>query len=80
VTTTSLAAAVAHRLAAGGRHGGTVVTSIRQLVSGIAPLHPSWKLTGDPWQDRDRQRDSSVRAALISVRAARSGQGVCAVS
>jgi len=25
-----------HRLAGGGRHGGTVVTSIRQLVSGIA--------------------------------------------
>ena len=32
------------RLAAAGRAGGTVVTSIRQLVAGLAPLHPAWRI------------------------------------
>jgi len=54
------------RLAGGARHGGTVVTSIRQLVSGIAALHPSWKLTGDPWQDRDCYHQS-VRRRLSGL-------------
>jgi len=58
-----------HRLAGGGRHGGTVVTSMRQLVSGIAGLHPSWKLTGDPWQDRDRHHQS-LRRRLSALSAA----------
>jgi len=58
-----------HRLAGGGRHGGTVVTSMRQLVSGIAALHPSWKLSGDPWQDRDRHHQS-VRRRLSALSAA----------
>ncbi|MEO8969890.1 MAG: hypothetical protein ABI427_20445 [Solirubrobacteraceae bacterium] len=57
-----------HRLAAGGRHGGTVVTSMRQLVAGIAPLHPAWKLTGDPWEDRDRHHQS-VRRRLSALAA-----------
>jgi len=54
------------RLAGGGRHGGTVVTSMRQLVSGIAALHPSWKLTGDPGQDRDAHHQS-VRRRLSGL-------------
>jgi hypothetical protein len=58
-----------HRLAAGGRHGGTVVTSMRQLVTGVAPLHPAWKLSGDRWEDRDRHH-KSVRRRLSSLAAA----------
>ncbi len=42
------------RLAAAGRHGGTVITSMRQLVAGLAALHPKWKLTGDSFENRDR--------------------------
>jgi hypothetical protein len=58
-----------HRLAAGGRHGGTVVTSMRQLVTGVAPLHPAWKLSGDRWEDRDRHH-SAVRRRLSTLAAA----------
>ncbi len=58
-----------HRLAAGGRHGGTVVTSMRQLVAGLAPLHPVWKLSGDSWEDRDRHH-RSVRRRLSALAAA----------
>lgn len=58
-----------HRLAAGGRHGGTVVTSMRQLVTGVAPLHPAWKLNGDRWEDRDRHH-SAVRRRLSTLAAA----------
>lgn len=43
-----------------------MVTSMRQLVSGIAALHPSWKLTGDPWQDRDAHHQS-VRRRLSGL-------------
>ena len=58
-----------HRLAAGGRHGGTVATSMRQLVTGVAPLHPAWKLSGDRWEDRDRHH-SAVRRRLSTLAAA----------
>ena len=58
-----------HRLAAGGRHGATAVTSMRQLVAGIAPLHPAWKLSGDSWEDRDRHHQS-VRRRLCALTAA----------
>ena len=58
-----------HRLAAGGRHGGTVVTSMRQLVAGLARIHPAWKLTGDPWEDRDRHHQA-VRRRLSALQAA----------
>ena len=34
------------RLAAAGRAGGTVVTSMRQLVAGLAALHPAWRISG----------------------------------
>lgn len=55
-----------HRLAAGGRHGGTVVTSMRQLVAGLAALHPSWTLTDDPWENRDRHHQA-VRRRLAAL-------------
>jgi len=42
-----------HRLAAGGRYGGTVATSLPQLVAGLSHLHPAWKLSGDRFADRD---------------------------
>jgi hypothetical protein len=58
-----------HRLAAAGRHGGTVATSMRQLVTGVAPLHPAWKLSGDRWDDRDRHH-SAVRRRLSTLAAA----------
>jgi hypothetical protein len=58
-----------HRLAAAGRHGGTVATSMRQLVTGVAPLHPVWKLSGDRWDDRDRHH-SAVRRRLSTLAAA----------
>jgi hypothetical protein len=56
-----------YRLAGDGkRYGGTVVTSMRQLVTGLAPLHPTWKLTGDEWEDRDRHH-RSVRRRLVAL-------------
>jgi hypothetical protein len=57
------------RLAAGGRHGGTVVTSMRQLVAGLAALHPAWKITaGEGWEDRDRHHQA-VRRRLRDLHA-----------
>jgi hypothetical protein len=57
------------RLAAGGRHGGTVVTSMRQLVAGLAPLHPAWRITGgEGWEDRDRHH-RAVRRRLGDLQA-----------
>lgn len=56
------------RLAAAGRHGGTVVTSMPQLVAGLAALHPAWKMTGDPFADRDRHQQS-VRRRLRDLAA-----------
>ncbi len=58
-----------HRLAAGGRYGGTIATSMRQLVSGVAPLHPAWKLSGDRFADRDNHH-SAVRRRLSTLAAA----------
>lgn len=56
------------RLAAGGRTGGTVVTSMPQLVAGLARLHPTWKMTGDPFVDRDRHHQA-VRRRLRDLQA-----------
>jgi hypothetical protein len=57
------------RLAAAGRAGGTVVTSFRQLVVGIAALHPAWKITGgEGWEDRDRHH-RTVRRRLDALQA-----------
>lgn len=55
-----------HRLAAGGRHGGTVVTSMRQLVAGLSALHPAWRITGEGFQDRDRHH-RAVRRRLRNL-------------
>jgi hypothetical protein len=54
------------RLAAAGRHGGTVLTSMRQLVAGLAALHPAWKLTGDGFENRDRHHQA-VRRRLRAL-------------
>ncbi len=56
------------RLAAGGRHGGTVVTSMRQLVAGLAALHPAWRITGEGFTDRDRHH-RAVRRRLRDLEA-----------
>jgi hypothetical protein len=57
------------RLAAAGRAGGTVVTSMRQLVAGLAQLHPNWTITGgDGFEDRDRHH-SAVRRRLHALQA-----------
>ena len=56
------------RLAAGGRTGGTVVTSMRQLVAGLAALHPAWEITGDGFEDRDRHH-RAVRRRLGALQA-----------
>jgi hypothetical protein len=56
------------RLAAAGRTGGTVVTSMPQLVTGLAALHPAWKLTGDAFEDRDRHHQA-VRRRLRDLEA-----------
>jgi hypothetical protein len=57
------------RLAAGGRYDGTVVTSMRQLVGGLAPLHPAWRMTGgEGWEDRDRHHQA-VRRRLRDLQA-----------
>jgi hypothetical protein len=57
------------RLAAGGRHGGTVVTRMRQFVAGLAALHPAWKITaGEGFEDRDRHHQA-VRRRLRDLQA-----------
>jgi hypothetical protein len=43
--------------------GGTVVTSMPQLVAGLARLHPAWRMTGDKFADRDRHQ-RAVRRRL----------------
>jgi hypothetical protein len=56
------------RLAAAGRHGGTVVTSVRQLVTGLAAMHPEWDMTGDGFDARDRHHQA-VRRRLRDLEA-----------
>ena len=57
------------RLAAAGRAGGTVVTSFRQLVAGLAALHPAWRIDGgEGWEDRDRHH-RAVRRRLDALQA-----------
>jgi hypothetical protein len=57
------------RLAAAGRAGGTVVTSMRQLVAGLAALHPAWRIDGgEGFEDRDRHH-SAVRRRLDALQA-----------
>ena len=58
------------RFAAAGRAGGTVVTSFRQLVAGLAALHPAWRITGaaDGFEDRDRHH-RTVRRRLDALKA-----------
>ncbi len=58
------------RLAAAGRAGGTVVTSMRQLVAGLAALHPAWRITGadDGFEDRDRHH-RTIRRRLDVLQA-----------
>ena len=41
--------------------GGTVVTSMPQLVKGLARLHPAWRMTGDKFADRDRHQQAVRR-------------------
>jgi hypothetical protein len=58
-----------YRLAAGGRFGGTAVTSMRQLVRGLGlHCHPSWQLTEDEFADRDRYH-TAVRPRLRDLQA-----------
>ncbi len=57
------------RLAAAGRAGGTVVTSMRQLVAGLAALHPAWRIDGgEGFEDRDRHH-RAVRRRLDALQA-----------
>jgi hypothetical protein len=56
------------RLAAAGRAGGTVVTSMRQLVAGLAALHPAWEIAGEGFEDRDRHH-RTVRRRLGDLQA-----------
>jgi hypothetical protein len=57
-----------YRLARGGRTGGTIVTSMAQLVQGLARLHPAWRMDGDKFADRDRHH-SAVRRRLRALEA-----------
>jgi hypothetical protein len=41
--------------------GGTIVTSMPQLVSGLARLHPAWNIEGDKFADRDRHQQAVRR-------------------
>ena len=43
--------------------GGTIVTSMPQLVKGLSRLHPAWKMDGDKFADRDRHH-RAVRRRL----------------
>lgn len=54
------------RLAHAGAPSAHVATSMPQLVKGLARLHPSWKMTGDPLADRDRHH-SAVRRRLRAM-------------
>jgi hypothetical protein len=45
------------------RTGGTIVTSMPQLVAGLARLHPAWTIEGDKFGDRDRHQ-RAVRRRL----------------
>jgi hypothetical protein len=57
-----------YRLARGGTTGGTIVTSMAQLVQGLARLHPAWRMDGDKFADRDRHH-SAVRRRLCALQA-----------
>lgn len=57
-----------YRLAHGGTTGGTIVTSMAQLVQGLARLHPAWRMDGDKFADRDRHH-SAVRRRLRALQA-----------
>jgi len=48
--------------------GGTIVTAMTQLVTGLARLHPAWKIDGDKFADRDRHH-RSVRRRLRDLQA-----------
>ena len=54
------------RLARAGAPSAHVATSMPQLIKGLARLHPSWKMTGDPLEDRDRHH-SAVRRRLRAM-------------
>jgi len=56
------------RLAAVGKTGGTVITSMPQLVAGLARLHPAWRMDGDRFADRDRHH-CAVRRRLHNLQA-----------
>jgi hypothetical protein len=43
--------------------GGTIVTSMPQLVKGLSRLHPAWRIDGDKFADRDRHH-RAVRRRL----------------
>ena len=45
------------------------MTSMRQLVAGLAPLHPAWRIDGgEGWEDRDRHH-RAVRRRLDALQA-----------
>jgi hypothetical protein len=50
------------------KSGGTIATSMPQLVQGLARLHPRWKIDGDKFADRDRHH-SAVRRRLRDLHA-----------
>jgi len=56
------------RLAAAGATGGTVLTSMPQLVAGLAAMHPAWNLDGDHYAARDRHH-RAVRRRLCDLQA-----------
>jgi len=41
--------------------GGTIVTSMPQLIRGLARLHPAWRMDGDKFADRDRHQQAVRR-------------------
>ncbi len=51
------------RLAAGGECGGTIGTSMPQLVAGLHKLHPRWDMSGGSFAARDRHH-AAVRKRL----------------
>ena len=50
-------------LAQAGDHGGSIATSMPQLVTGLAPLHPRWDMSGGWFGARDRHQ-RAVRKRL----------------